>query len=94
MLCAGVLAGYQVTTWLQNDIWDNVPISSMMKRLKRPSDATYVRGELERTERSLEDKHFVINQLLEIPTIVPLLIASALLLGFCIWLNSITKSAN
>jgi hypothetical protein len=93
VLCAILLVGWQTTLWLQEGVWNSYSLSSLIGRLERDRVATYVTAGAAKLETGSINKQAVLNWLLEMPSIVPLLIASALLLGFYIWLKDIEKKS-
>jgi hypothetical protein len=82
LLSAGWIAGRQVGSWLQNGEWEAYPLSSLIKEWES-GDVTYT------TASSDKPKTVIANWLLDVSAIVPILIASAFLIGFYLWLTSI-----
>jgi hypothetical protein len=80
ILCAVLLIGSQVTTWLHTGAWDAYPISSAINNLKNDGVNTYVTASSDKPE--LTSTQVMVDWLLEIPTIVALLIALSSLLAF------------
>ena len=81
ILCAVILFGGQITSWIQNGVW---------KQADR--NGTYVTASVKKVETGSPIKE-VSDWLLGIPAIVPLLIMSALLLAFYLKLSAIQKAA-
>jgi hypothetical protein len=85
MLSAVLIVGQQVTSWLQDGIWDAYSLLSIISRLKGNQNI-YVTASSDNVQTN-----GIADWLLEIPAIVPLLIASALLLAFYAWVAAIEK---
>jgi hypothetical protein len=85
ILCAVLIVGWQVTSWLQGGIWDP-SLSSMIRSLQGNQDITYATASANKPATE-----GITDWFLEIPAIVPLLIASALLLVFYAWLATIEQ---
>ena len=81
ILCAALLAGW----WVWSG--DAYPVSSIVQLLS--PDRTYVTASFSETEWTL--KEALIDWLLDVPAIVPLLMAAALLVIFYRWLSVIDK---
>jgi hypothetical protein len=81
ILCAALLAGW--SAWSG----DPYPVSSMVQLLS--SDRTYVTASFNETAWTL--KEALVDWLLDVPAIVPLLTAAALLVIFYRWLTVIDK---
>ncbi len=94
ILCAVLIVGWQVTSWLQNGVWDAYPLSSVIKSLENDQAVSYVTASSDKFETKLMDKQVMADWLLEIPAIVALLIASALLLAFYMRLTVIEKNSS
>ena len=89
ILCAVLLAGWQIASSLQKGAWDAFSVASLIKRMKADAVATYTVASADKPATSLTNNF--VDWLLAVPAIVPLLIAAALLLGFYIWLNDVEK---
>jgi hypothetical protein len=87
LLSAGWIAGRQVSSWLQNGEWAAYPLSSLIKEWES-GNVTYT------TASSDKPEAVIANWLLDVPVIVPILIASALLLGFYLWLASVEQASS
>jgi hypothetical protein len=95
ILCAVLLVGWQITLWLQKGVWNSYSFATLTKELEHDQGAAYVVASADRSGADLTSTQAAIEWLLEIPVIVPLLTATALLLGFYVWLNDFEKrSAN
>jgi hypothetical protein len=81
-LCAVLLIGWQVTSWLYTGVWDAYPLSSVVNSLKSDGGNTYITASSAKIEPELTTTQEMVDWLLEIPTIVALLIALSLLLAF------------
>jgi hypothetical protein len=93
VLCAVVIVGWQVTSWIQNGEWNAYPVSSVISSLQRDQNNTYVTASLKKVETGSPFWEAVASWLLDIPAIVPLLIAAALLLAFYLKLSAIEKAS-
>jgi hypothetical protein len=74
-LCAVMLAGWQVTSWLQNGVWDAYPLASVIKNLKGEQGVTYATTSSDELKTEPINIHGIYDWVLEIPAIAPLLIA-------------------
>ena len=90
-LCAVLLSTCQVTSWLRTGVWDAYPLSSAINGLKIGGGDRYVTASSEGFKPESTSTQVMVDWLLEIPTIVILLIALSLLLGFY-WLVKIIES--
>ena len=82
ILVAVLIVGRQTTSWLQNGVWETYSLSSVINGLKKDQGSTYTTASSDRTASELTIMQGAPDWLLEIPAIVPLLIASVLLLVF------------
>ena len=82
ILVAVLIVGRQATSWLQNGVWETYSLSSVINDLKKDQGSTYTTASSDRTASELTIMQGAPDWLLEIPAIVPLLIASVLLLVF------------
>jgi hypothetical protein len=87
IFCATFIFGWQLISWFRYGSWDVFPISSVMLSGK----AIYVTASGEHIRPQQAAFQNVINWLLEIPAIVPLAIASALLFCFYAHLSLMEK---
>jgi len=87
IFCATFIFGWQFISWLRYGAWDVFPISSIVLT----GQAIYVTASAEQTRPQQAVFQSVIDWLLEIPAIVPLVIASALLFGFYARLSMMEK---
>ena len=94
ILCAVMIVGMQVTSWLGNGVWDTYRLSSILKKLKSDQNITYVTASAHKFETELTIKQVIADWLLGIPAIVPLLIVAALYLAFYLRLAAIEKEAS
>jgi ABC-type sulfate transport system permease component len=92
ILCAVMLFGWQITSWIQNGVWNAYPVSLVISSLQADRNGTYVTASVKKVETGSPIKE-VSDWLLDIPAIVPLLIMSALLLVFYLKLSAIQKAA-
>jgi hypothetical protein len=81
---AGVIVGWQVTSWIQTDEWNPFPISSAlaMAHLERP--AIYVTASVSDRRPPSLDLQTVYDWFLDLPAGGFLLAVAAVLLGFSI----------
>jgi hypothetical protein len=92
ILCAVMIVGWQVTSWIQNGEWNAYPVSSVISSLQRDRNNTYVTASLKKVETGSPFWEAVADWLVDIPAIVPLLIAAALLLTFYAKLSAIERA--
>jgi hypothetical protein len=87
---AVMIVGWQVSSLLREGSWPALPLSSVIDKLG------YGRGAIDATASVHEIDSSVLDTLLRVPAIVPLLLASALLTAFYLFLARTEKrySAN
>jgi hypothetical protein len=93
ILCAVLIVGWQVTSWIQNGEWEAYRVSSVIISLKNDRNYKYVTASLDKIETDSTIQQVLADWLLDIPAIVPLLIVAALLLAFYLKLSAIEKRA-
>ena len=81
-----LIVGWQITSLLREGSWPALPLSSVINKLG------YERGGIYATASAHEIESSVVDALLRVPAIVPLLLASALLTAFYLWLASTEKT--
>src|ERR1700730_12093478 len=94
ILCAVTIIVMQVTYGIRNGVWDTYRVSSILKNLKSDQNIKYVTAGADKFETELPVKQVLADWLLEIPAIVPLLIAAALLLTLYLQLAVIEKETS
>ena len=87
MTCAVLIVGWQVIYWIHDGVWNVWSVSYVFTSLESNRRVTYVTASSDK----LDAHQGVVDFLLEIPAIVPLLIAAALLLAFYLRLTIIEK---
>src|SRR5262249_14923715 len=87
VLCAAFIFSWQVMSWLRDGVWNVFPISSVILT----ENAIYVTASEEQVRPQQLLLQNVIDWLLGIPVVVPLVIASALLVGFHARLSVLEK---
>jgi len=75
-----LIIGWQITSLLRKGIWPSLPMSSVIKKLGSDHDTIYVTASIHNIESS------IVDVLLGVPVIAILLVASALLTAFYLWL--------
>ena len=80
-----VIVGWQITSLLREGSWPALPLSSVINKLEYEPGAIYATASAHEIESS------VLDALLRVPAIVPLLLASALLTAFYLWLARTEK---
>ena len=80
-----LIVGWQITSLLREGSWPALPLSSVINKLG------YERGAINATASAHEIESSVLDALLRVPAIVPLLLASALLTAFYLWLARTEK---
>jgi hypothetical protein len=78
IFCATFIFGWQLISWFRHGVWEAFPLSSVTL----PASAIYMTASREQIRTQQIIFQNVIDWLLEVPAIVPLAIASALLVGF------------
>jgi hypothetical protein len=88
LLCALLIVGWQAISWLQSGIWSRYPLSSAIEGLGGGQRARYLTASSDPLDNRLlnvkkqwANIQAMIDWVLDLPTIVPLLIASVLLLA-------------
>ena len=90
IFCAVFIIGWQAKSWLANGTWPALRLSSVLKKLEiYRGDDIYMTASAGEIERSYLTKLW--DALLGLPAIVPLLVASALLIAFYLWLTHTQK---
>jgi hypothetical protein len=87
IFCATFIFGWQLISWFRHGSWDVFPISSVLLSGK----AIYIIASADHIMPQQAPLQNVIDWLLEIPAIVPLAIASALLFSFYARLSMMEK---
>jgi hypothetical protein len=86
IFCAVLIVGWQMIIFLREGSWHALPLSSVFNALE------YSRGEIYSTAsiNNIGKSHptNLADALLQIPVIVPLLLAAALLTAFYLWLSN------
>jgi hypothetical protein len=90
ILCAVMIAGLQITSWIRAGVWDTYLLSSVIRALQ--GDTVYVTASINKTELTI--KQAIVDWLLGIPAIVPLLVVTALHLAFYLYLAAVEKEAS
>src|SRR5262245_41049958 len=80
ILIAVLLVGRQVSSWFQTGDWEEYPLSWAINDLKRTQDSTYTTASANGDATELTTAQEMLGWLLDIPAVVPLLVAAALLL--------------
>jgi hypothetical protein len=78
--CAAFLVGWQVTVWLREGVWHSYTVGAL---IMGDPEVTFTTASY--TEEGIVEK------LLEIPAVVPLLVAVILLFAFHSWVASFEK---
>ena len=82
---AVLIVGWQITSLLREGSWPALPLSSVINKLEYEPGAIYATASAHEIESS------VVDALLRVSAIVPLLLASALLTAFYLWLARTEK---
>jgi len=85
IIYAVLIGGWQISSLLKGGSWPALPLSSVIDRLG------YERGAIDATASVHEIDSSIVETLLRVPAIVLLLLASALLTAFYLWLARIEK---
>jgi hypothetical protein len=88
MTCAVLIVGWQVIYWIHDGVWNVWSVSYVFTSLESNRRVTYVTASSDKLDAHRES---VLEFLMEMPAIVPLLIAAALLLAFYLRLTIIEK---
>jgi hypothetical protein len=81
---AVLIVSWQIENFLKAGSWPALPLSSIIK-------LEFNRGAIYATASAHEIESSVVDALLRVPAIVPLLLASALLTAFYLWLARTKK---
>ena len=79
------IIGWQINIFLRQGSWPALPLSSVINKLEYEPGAIYATASAHEIESS------VVDALLRVSAIVPLLLASALLTAFYLWLARTEK---
>jgi hypothetical protein len=85
LLCGVMIVGWQAKFWIQEGIWPDLSIAFILTALE--GHALYQTASAERVQTSAD-------RLLELPAIVPVLIASAFLTAFYLWLVKVERASS
>jgi hypothetical protein len=86
LFCAVLVVGWQVLIFFRDGSWHALPLAFVFKRLE------YGRGEIYATSSvDKMDKGHLADTILQVPVIVPLLLAALLLTAFYSWLSKAEK---
>ena len=80
-----LIVGWQLTTLLGSWEWPALPLSTVIGKLQHSRDTAFVTGSVSGIDPS------AVDTLLRVPVLIPLLLASALLTVFYLWLASTEK---
>jgi hypothetical protein len=83
--CALLLLGWQTKTWIDDEIWPTLPVSTVVNKVVI-GPGVYLTASAEEPKLSL------MSTICEVPAIVPLLVALALLIAFYLWLGHTERS--
>jgi len=85
--CALLLLGWQTKTWLAEEIWPTVQLSTIVQNLGIGGGAIYLPASVDEFEES-----GLTGAISGVPAIVPLLVALAMLIAFYLWLRHAERS--
>jgi hypothetical protein len=88
-LCAVLIVGWQIVIFLREGSWPALPLSFVFNTPIYPRDEIYSTASIEKIEPNHLKK--LADALLQIPLIVPLLLGTALITVFYLWLSHIEK---
>ncbi len=81
------IVGWQAWTWAAEGSWPTLLLSDVMDRFRSADGPVYVTASVEESEKS--STSYLFDAILSIPATVPLLVASAMIIGFYLWLRKI-----
>ena len=87
-VCFAII-GWQVWTWRDEGSWPTLLLSDVVDGLRSAGEAIYVTASADESESSGGSS--LLDAILTTPAIVPLLAASALIIGFHLWLRRIEQ---
>jgi hypothetical protein len=85
--CALLLLGWQTKTWLAEETWPAVQLSTIVRNLGIGGGAIYLPASVDEFDES-----GLTDAISGVPAIVPLLVALALLIAFYHWLGHAERS--
>lgn len=88
IFCAVLIVGWQITIFLKDGSWQALPLSLAFDKLEYQHEV-YSTASIDKISRSLTTNF--IDLLLQTPIIVPLVLATALLMAFYSWLSNIER---
>ena len=92
IFCAVLLFGLEMFAFLKEGTWHALPLSSVFRTTRVGSDEVYSTASIDVVKTSYPATS--VDALLQIPVIVPLLIAVALLTVFYLWLLKIERRSS
>lgn len=87
--CIVLVVGWELKSWLAGGSWPALQISFIMRRMGNDQGAVYFPASAGKLER--HHQLDLVGALLELPAIVPLLIATVLIALFYLWLGRIER---
>jgi hypothetical protein len=89
VFCAVSIVSWQMITFLRDGSWHALPLSSVFNTLEYNRGEIYSTASIDKIEGSHQTA--LADALLQVPVIVPLLSAAALLTAFYLWLSDTEK---
>lgn len=86
IFCAVLVLGWEMLIFLKEGSWHTLPLSSVFNTTRFSNDEVYSTASID-----IIKKDHPVDALLQIPVIVPLLLAAALLTLFYLWLLNIER---
>ena len=94
ILCAGVIFGVQVTSWIRTGMWEAYRLASVIRGLKSGHADVYVTASTGKSATELTNTQVMVDWFLEIPTTALLLMVAALHFVFYLYVVAIEKQQN
>ena len=85
IFCAVMIVGWQMFVFFKEGSWHALPLSFVFNMREYSRDEIYSTASVDKIERTYLTS--VADGLLQVPVIVPLLLAAALLTAFYLWLS-------
>jgi hypothetical protein len=89
IFCAFLILGWQITIFLRDGSWRALPLSLVFSRHEYNPGEVYSTASIDRIGAS--QSTIFANALLDLPIIMPLLLAAAALLAFYLWISGLEK---
>jgi hypothetical protein len=91
ILCAVMVVGLQVTSWIKNGVWEAYLVSSVIESMKSDRYDVYITASVDRQGTV---RHGMLDWVMGIPAIVPLVVAAVLHFAFYSYLATLEEKVS